>query len=494
MNLISKLLERPAEFRIGAGWKSGEHSRIGETQSMTTSTSVFRGRAIVLALAGFLACGALPARSESFSFTSIGDLPGGSTFSRALAVSGNGQVVGGVSKSTVGVQAEATSWTKANGLVPLGDLAGGTFESYSYAVSNDGSVIVGIGSAADNYQAFRVNNGVMTAIPYAGTDYYSEARGVSANGNVIVGLGSSDDAVSAWRWTQATGTVSLGFVPGDSTSSAYAISADGSTIVGFSGTDYNQAMRYTSGGGMVSLGHLPGGTDSAAFGVSRDGSVVVGYSNTSATDYVAFRWDAATNQMVSLGDFAGGFVNSQANGVSGNGKIVVGYGMSDAGFDAFRWDPANGLQSLKGILNRVGLGPELNNWILVEAKGISDDGRSIVGYGFDPNGNTTGWIARNNLLADVNVDWKVDIADLVQVANLWLSTNPEGDANGDGIVNIQDITAIAEHWLEGAGGGGGGGSLNVTAVPEPSTLSLAAIASLAGAFAYRRRRSAAHNQ
>jgi probable HAF family extracellular repeat protein len=63
----------------------------------------------------------------------------------------------------------------------------------------------------------------------------------------------------------------LGFLPGDSRSPAYtqsaasSVSADGSVVVGCSGTIINsagwaclQAFRWTASGGMVGLGFLPG--------------------------------------------------------------------------------------------------------------------------------------------------------------------------------------------------------------------------------------------
>jgi len=74
------------------------------------------------------------------------------------------------------------------------------------------------------------------------------------------------------------------------------------------------------------------------------------------------------------------------------------------------------------------------------------------------------------LLGDVNFDHVVDIVDLTEVANYWLSTDARGDANHDGQVNIIDLTIIANHWLEKLPGPA------VTPVPEPSTVALSAIA------------------
>jgi uncharacterized membrane protein len=48
------------------------------------------------------------------------------------------------------------------------------------------------------------------------------------------------------------------------------------------------------------------------------------------------RW-TRTEGMVSLGDLAGGIVNSRSNAVSADGSVVVGNSYSDKGREAFRW-------------------------------------------------------------------------------------------------------------------------------------------------------------
>jgi probable HAF family extracellular repeat protein len=71
----------------------------------------------------------------------------------------------------------------------------------------------------------------------------------------------------------------LGCLPGgESYSAARAVSADGSTVVGTSGSanGFREAFRWTKAGGMKGLGALGGGTFfSDAYSVSSNGSVVV---------------------------------------------------------------------------------------------------------------------------------------------------------------------------------------------------------------------------
>src|SRR5262249_36768933 len=74
-------------------------------------------------------------------------------------------------------------------------------------------------------------------------------------------------------------------------------------------------------------GAVPGetGAVSIATGVSGDGSVIVGQAYVSATEVVAFRWDAM-NGMVTLGSFyEGKNSNSAVYAVSADGRTIIGW-------------------------------------------------------------------------------------------------------------------------------------------------------------------------
>ena len=101
--------------------------------------------------------------------------------------------------------------------------------------------------------------------------------------------------------------------------------------------------------------------------------------------------------MVGLGDFEGGDFASGANGVSGDGSVVVGSG-SAAGtaiepsiHKAFVWTEREGMQDLAVLLTSLGI--DLRGWRLTVAEDISRDGKTIVGWGVNPSGQTEGWIA-----------------------------------------------------------------------------------------------------
>lgn len=330
--------------------------------------------------------------TEGAGMVGLGQISGESSGSGALGVSADGTVIVGRADKASG-EYEAFRWTQAGGLVGLGDLPGGTFESWAWRSSADGSVIVGYGT-------------------------------VATGGQADVGIVSMPGGGQAFRWTQAEGMQGLGYLSDDlpiqnMISQALDVSADGSVIVGES-TIFNgyEAFRWTEETGMVGLGDLPhtseanqnwqGGsngsdqkekqvrgssdlqpfqwTASEAFGVSADGSVVVGTGCNSEGEEEAFRWTKSTG-MVGLGHIPGDAF-STAFSVSADGSVVVGESMSGA----FIWDQAHGMRSIKELLEASGI--EMTGWSLMDARAVSEDGLTIVGNGFNPDGSMEVWIAR----------------------------------------------------------------------------------------------------
>ncbi len=330
----------------------------------------------------------------------LGDLPGGGYDSVANGVSDDGTVAVGMGDPSDDVCREAFRWSATDGMVGLGSLPGGRFHSWAMGTSVDGSVVVGAseseGAIPPRMEAFRwtpaegmVGLGFLTDNPNWRA---SEAWAVSADGTVIVGEARSDSGRQAFRWTADEGLVGLGDLPGGNfASGARDISADGGVVVGFgytpeSGSRY-EGFRWTAATGMERLGDLPGGLYvSSAQAVSADGSTIVGTSSSSAFRTEAFRWTEADG-MTGLGALAGG--KSEAHGVSADGSIVVG--SSDGA--AFIWDEVNGMRDLRSVLiNEYGL--DLSEWSLAKAWDITPDGMTIVGEGGGPDGGHQAWLVR----------------------------------------------------------------------------------------------------
>ncbi len=328
-------------------------------------------------------------------FLGLGDLDGGGVSSRAIGISDNGLFVVGSSASENGT--EAFRWSLSENMIGLGDIPGFRFASEAFAVSSDGAVVVGRGSSSvSNFEAFRwtsVNGAVGLGFLDQGFEV-SRAFGVSSDGSVIVGQsGVFPNPVNGFVWTENDGMVRL---PSVFRGGAAAISNDGTTVVGWTdlmphlgGSSEAAIWRdLESGGTLLELGTLPQGNFSSANAISADGSVVVGQATNPGISQPdqAFRWTAGTG-IVSLGDLPNIDSNSIAFDVSGDGSIIVG----SANNVAFIWDAVNGMRELQEVLE-LEIGLDLTGWNLTEATGISDNGLLITGTGINPLGQTEAWI------------------------------------------------------------------------------------------------------
>jgi uncharacterized membrane protein len=181
--------------------------------------------------------------------------------------------------------------------------------------------------------------------------------------------------------------------------------------------------------------------------------------------------------MVGLGILPG-LDFSRADDVSADGSVVVGWGYSatSIGIEALLWDAAHGMRSLRDVLaNDFGLGASLAGWKLEYARGISADGRVVVGYGFNPNGDREAWIARLEpppaLPGDFNGNGTIDVADYV-AWRIGLGT----------IYTQSDYNVWRAHFGQTAGSGAtlpSAESLSA-AVPEPASAVL--LATIAAVF------------
>lgn len=345
--------------------------------------------------------------SSGGTFITLGYLWDEIKQSSALDVSADGKVVIGMSVVSgtlngdivISVEQEAFRWTEETGMVSMGSYAEG--DIFASAVSGDGSVIAGTTQNRTTFEseAFRWTSetGIVGLGDFEGGNFGSSASGISDDGLVIVGRGSPPNQSLGFIWTSETGMVSFGDLPGGVVQSwAIDASADGSVVVGSSHTPAIVPARWTSDG-LVGLddpkGDFVGGV---ARKVTPDGNVIIGDANRANAAPEAFRWTAATG-MVGLGALnAEGYRNSQAFDVTADGKTVVGESTSLTSLslrEAFIWDEAGGMRSLKEELENV-YGLDLEGWQLDVATGISDDGSVIVGRGLSPTFIPEAWVAR----------------------------------------------------------------------------------------------------
>jgi probable HAF family extracellular repeat protein len=326
------------------------------------------------------------------TFTPLGYLPGGSGYSFATSISGDGTTVVGESRNGAGSN-EAFRWTKSLGMQGLGDLPGGEFQSRAYSASTAGDVVVGIGTAQDVgnlLDAFRwTSSDGMQPLGYFPKNgfFFSYGVGVSGDGRTAIGDGRSASGNEAFRWTSSEGLVGLGDLPGGPFESYAAdISQDGSVIVGSSkSSTFNEPFRWTAGQGMVGLGYLPGRVSSSyPNAVSPDGGTIVGYDS-----FGGWRW-TSQGGFLAIPGLAG--VKVAALGVSADGSVIVGAaGGSPPQSSAIFWDAVHGTRSLQDYLTQS-YGLDLRDWKLTGAYGISDDGMVICGSGINPLGTQEGWV------------------------------------------------------------------------------------------------------
>ena len=345
------------------------------------------GLGLLIALRCFSA--PLPAYGQ-VTFNGLGLF--GGTRSEAHDVSADGAVVVGLTRNEIDSGFSVFRWTDTETMFRPG------FSTFPAAVSADGLVVVGT-RLSPPQEAFRWTFGGnvegLGDLPGGGAT--SSGFGVSGDGSVVVGASTTATGDGAFRWTPQTGMVYLGDLPGGRTQSlALGTSGDGSVVVGYGYADENhrQATRWTAETGMVGLGILPGGFDSTANAVSADGSVVVGINtflpSTPNFRTEAFRWTAAEG-MISLGDLAGEPTGSNALDVSADGSVIVGYGRDSIGSSkAMFWTADTGMVKLQDALLSAGV-TNLDGWLLTEARGVSADGKTIVGVG-DHDGRMEAWV------------------------------------------------------------------------------------------------------
>ncbi len=351
------------------------------------------------------------------SFTGVGYLPGGGSFSEALGVSNDGTIVVG-SSDAAGVQERAFIWT--NGVITGIPNSGSYRPAIAFAIS-DNRVVVGTSYGPNGPEAFKYNSINLSFRALGGTvagGMGSSARAISADGRTTVGFRShGGSSVEACVWTGPS-PVGLGYLtPGGLRSAANGISANAAVIVGESiaaGLMTHEAFIASGGAAMVSLGTLGGGF-SFAHAISDDGMVIVGSSTRSVPGTHAFSYDVVAGLMTDLGELAGGADFSDALAVNADGTVIVGRSAGASGTVAMIWDANHGVRSLKDVLINRGVS-NLASWTLSSASGISDDGTVICGWGLNPLGLDEGWVAvlpaaPPHCPADFNDDTAVDFFD-----------------------------------------------------------------------------------
>lgn len=350
----------------------------------------------MLGLATFAVAGS----AQGVSFRGIGDLAGGETYSQAWGVSGDGRVVVGTSYSADGRQ--ATRWDVESGLQGLGILPGGGVYALGRAASQDGSVVVGITDSAlsidshEGVEAFRWDavGGLQSLGDLPGGEFESMAFDVTPDGTYVVGSSSvrtpdhfadpQESGRQPFRWDAVNGMVALP-LPADATHGGFAsgVSADGRTVVGSYQTDTVEVpFIWREDEGTSVMGDFPADAyRSEVRALSPDGRIAVAWVSLLGRDGGWIRWEDGVGELITG-------ARGIPNAVDATGSIVGG---DNSTFGAFIWTRETGMVAVEDFLSRYGL--DVSGWEFDSIRGFSDDGRTIVGFGTNPDGFREGFVA-----------------------------------------------------------------------------------------------------
>lgn len=361
---------------------------------------------------GLAAAAVASAEPPGPSFQGVGDAAGGGFMSRALGVSPNGVWVAGATEVVAAgggapAKTEAFRWSDGTletlGRIVLFDHNGflaGTTTSEAVSVADLGSPLGGTGCQTPDLACparlclcvpilFRPGGNASVVEPTTSLELYLGGSGSDVDGAGSLFLLENTTAVNLEDTTEVarlvdTFTLDPGWFLGGGLFveiSGLALSPD----AGWASIRLDDLMLGTG----VFLSELGIGSQALDLdhprAVAHQGAAAVGSKAGEAA-----LWQGGTT--TSLGDFAGGATASEALGVSDGGAVVVGWGTSAAGEEAFYWTSSGGLQRLADVLAAEGL--DLGSWTLRRATGVSRSGRTVVGWGTNPGGDTEGFVAR----------------------------------------------------------------------------------------------------
>lgn len=286
-------------------------------------------------------------------------------------------------------------WAAGGGLTPIGGLA-----TSAEGLSSDGSTVaatrlLGAQDTAARWTTATDWDDLGGLAGSSGCDsFLSSSFDISGDGDTIVGLAWDDCTGRAFRYTAAGGMEVLPQM-GPSSARANAISNDGLTIGGWDegGNGARRPALWLPDGSELLIG--PADANGEVQVLSNDGSVAAGDLFNSA-----YYWTAATG-IVDLGQLPGGFGFQMAgiHSMTGDGRMLGG-GSGDpgpfgSGMNAFVWTEASGMEGLFDRLKAEGADVP-DTFRPGNVLGISDDGRTVVGWGIDfstPFGDQRAYVA-----------------------------------------------------------------------------------------------------
>lgn len=279
-------------------------------------------------------------------------------------------------------------------------------------------------------------------------DPFASISDMCGNASCFTGFSTLSGDRRAVRWTLDGGAQNLDPAAntGSGSSHPFAISGDGTTVVGRADRTRSFAFRWTESGGFAELPSLPGATYAEAHGVSFSGSVVCGTVGTSSGPR-AFRWTAETG-MQNLGVPPD---RSRTEGllISGDGRMIAGSAGSGSMTTAFVWTKWTGTVDLAVYCQHAGL--DLDEWVLGKVGAISADGSAIAGEG-TRNGSRAFFLIRDlpvGCAADFDNSGVLTIQDVFGYMGAWFNGDLQADFDRDGDLSTGDVFGFLGAWFAG---------------------------------------------
>jgi len=286
----------------------------------------------------------------------------------------------------------------------------------------------------------------------------SSIWGMTPDAQMAVGLVEKGFCeATAFRWDATTNAISdLGTLYFFKPTRANAVSDNGGTICGWNDdySGYRQAavwVRNAAGTYVQTNISVPGAGAPLkmreAGAVSGNGQWVYGIGRASYNSGVAWRWSQATGvQPIGVNSFGdvGYVVAANYDG----SRVLCFYGIMGSAGSAM-WTADRGYVPLSNLAAEAGVTIPAG-WSLGLPLGMSEDGLTIVGTAFGPNGSSPFVLDLRSsgapCPADLNGDHQVAAQDLAALLSQWGAAGGNADLNGDGVVGPQDLSVLLGAW------------------------------------------------
>ncbi|MBX3352759.1 MAG: hypothetical protein KF684_07475 [Phycisphaeraceae bacterium] len=293
---------------------------------------------------------------------------------------------------------------------------------------------------------------------------YGSAWGLSGDGETVVGFFWGTNGRSwASAWSSTTGMVHLPQTLGRS-ARVDAASFDGSVVGGWEDAGGPRLPTVWRNGVKIILSDGNGGGGGGVWGINHDGSVLVGFEfDDSVITRVPtiWTWNGASYDMQNLAYLPGtapSFGQSYLATVSDDGQLAGGSNIFTQSPGGARvgiiWTPSTGVIDAMDYFAMIGVADQIPaNVEIREITTISPDGGTISGIAllndtFEFQSFVISLNATTPCPGDTNGDGVVNFADLNTVLGSFGLAGDAipGDVNDDGVVNFSDLNIVLANF------------------------------------------------